>query len=185
MSREEVKTIKTIRDYPIKKKNPFAKKKNQEGTKNYLSKDRSFSVGIVSDSISLTGIHKVGQGAALDVLGDILKEKLDITKGGINVFKYIYNSLEKDNDGQPLMTFRVNFEHCRDTCNYTSTQSVWYGLAELLDKNIIARSAIPGVYFLNPNFFHPTGSIVVTEYYKLQAGDSDGELDSEDGGMDE
>lgn len=171
MSREEAKTNKTIRDYPIKKSNPFIQKNDNEG---YISRNKSFSVNVVpngeTDSMSLTGIHKVHKDKALEILGEILREKLDITKGGINVFKYIYNNIDKveqSNEDGEIMTFKVNFDDCRDVCGYNSTQSVWYGLAELLDKDIIARSGVPGVYYLNPNFFHPAGSIVVTEYYKL------------------
>ena len=155
---------KTIRDYPINRNSPF----RRNSKKNYLSKDRALSVSLVpTNSRSITGIHKITKEDALELIGNILKEKLGITKGGINVFKYIFNNLEEDGD-KISMTFKVDFEECRDEIGYTSTQSVWYGLAELLDKDIIARSGVPGIYFLNPNFFMPTETIAVTEYYKFR-----------------
>jgi len=188
---EEVKTVKTIRDYPINTRSPFGKKaqlkkvaigkkarkksvRNNtdkfESLAKYLSDDRSFFVNVVSveksRNLNLTGIHKINKDQALELIGDVLKDKLEITKGGINVFKYIFNKLER-NEKDFIMTFKVDVDQCRDDIGYTSTQSVWYGLAELLDKSIIARSAILGVYYLNPNFFLPTEKIVVTEYYKL------------------
>jgi hypothetical protein len=157
----EVKTVKTIRDYPINRKTPFS-------TTDFITEDKSFRVNLVSDAntINLTGIHKIEPEQALDLISDILKTKLDITKGGINVFKYLFSKLNEI-ENKNSMTFKVDFDKCRDDIGYTSTQSVWYGLAELLDKNIIARSEVPGVYFLNPNFFLPTEAIVVTEYYKI------------------
>lgn len=162
---EEVK--KTIRDFPVRKSNPFKKSKG----KSYLSKDKTFSVNIVQngdyDSMNLTGIHKIDKEQALEIIGELLKERLGLTKGGINIFKYIHNNLEIE-DGEPVMAFKVDFDHCCSEIGYTSTQSVWYGLAELLDKGIIARSGAPGVYFLNPVFFQTTSSFVVTEYYKLK-----------------
>ncbi len=165
---EELKTVKTIREYPINRKSPFGTPKKP---KNYLTQDKNLCVNIIpnkkkSNSRNLTGIHKLNKDQAVELMGDILKDKLEITKGGINMFKYLFTQLEKSDD-EYNMTFKVDFTKSRDDIGYKSTQSVWYALAELLDKNIIARSAVPGVYFLNPNFFLPTDSIVVTEFYKL------------------
>jgi len=170
MNNEEVKTTKTIRDFPVNKVSPFGKSV-------HVAEGNSFSVNIspkddeTSFSRSLTGIHYITKKQAIDVIGDVLKDKLGITKGSVNVFKYLYEKLE-NSDGltEDLgMNIKVDFDDCKDACGYTSTQSVWYALAELLDKDIIARSLVPAVYFLNPNFFQPAETIVVSEYYKIKA----------------
>lgn len=171
MSNEEAKTTKTIRDFPINKVSPFNNKLV------HIAEGNSFSVNIspkdddeTSFSRSLTGIHYINKKEAIDLMGDVLKDKLGITKGSVNVFKYLYEKLEKS-DGltEDLgMNIKVDFDDCKDACGYTSTQSVWYALAELLDKDIIARSLVPAVYFLNPNFFQPVETIVVSEYYKIK-----------------
>jgi hypothetical protein len=120
----------------------------------------------------MTGIHNINKKQAIDLMSNTIKEKLGITKGGINMFKYLFSLFREvslnASDEECSMTLKVIFEDCRDAIGYNSTQSVWNGLAELLDKDIIARSAVPGVYFLNPNFFLLTETIIVTELYKLK-----------------
>ncbi len=173
----DVKTTKMIRDYPVSKTTPFWSSENEIDLtkdriyKDYLTKDRALSVRIMPNnddktSKTVTGIHKINKEQALELISNILKEKLNVTKGGVNMFKYLFKNIKAD--GQSDMTFKVNFDSCRDAIGYTSTQSVWNGLAELLDKNIIARSTGRGLYFLNPNFFLLTETIVVTEFYKLK-----------------
>lgn len=170
MSNEDVvKTTKTIRDFPVNKISPF-------GKSFHTADGNSFSVNISpkddenSFSRSLTGIHFITKKQAVDLIGEVLKDKLGITRGAVNVFKYLYEKLE-NSDGltEDLgMNIKVDFDECKDACGYTSTQSVWYALAELLDKDIIARSLVPAVYFLNQNFFQPAETIVVSEYYKIK-----------------
>jgi hypothetical protein len=168
MSNEEEKSTKTIRDYPINQISPFNPKVGN------VTEDRSFSVGIIPKdeketlfTLNLTGIHVIDSINALELIGDILKDKLHMKTGGINVFKYMFGKLEKIDEAHS-MTFKIDFDDCKDACGYTSHQSVWYGLAELLEKDIIARSGVPAVYYLNPNYFQPATTIVVTEFYKIK-----------------
>lgn len=176
----EAKTTKTIRDYDTNKTNPFEPskkkkkgpaKKKKDTISDYLSDDKTLAVSLAGKTGSrknLTGIHKVSEEESLDLIGDVLKEKLGLTKGGVNMFKYIFNNLEEKRSGGVSMVFKVDFDHCKEQVGWTASQSVWYGLAELLDKSIIARSETPGAYFLNPNFFLPTDTIVIAEFYKLK-----------------
>ena len=158
----EVK-IKMIRDYPIKETSPFTNK--------YVSKDKMLSVSVLPNRTSprtrdITNTHRVEKDEIVGIITQHLQENLGIALSGLNIFKFIYNNLEKTKKGYKLK-FKMNFEECRESNGYVSTQSVWHGLAELLDKDIIARTKIPGTYFLNPNFFIPTNTISVTEHYKL------------------
>lgn len=152
---------KTIRDYPIKEKNPFTEQ-------TYLSKNKSFSVTVLNNNdkvaISLTSLCKVKKDSEIPkIIGKILKNKLRITKGGVNIYEYIY----KNSDwAKEEYAFKIDFDDCCNKIGYSSTQSVWYGLAELLDKNILARSETRGVYYLNPIFFQKANTVVVTDYYK-------------------
>ena len=154
-------TSKTIRDYPIQEINPFT-------DETYVSKNNTFSVTVVKNNdktaINLTSLCKVGKAGDMPkIIGKILKNKLRITKGGVNVYEYIYNKSWVAHNSFP---FKMDFDDCCNKIGYSSYQSVWYGLAELLDKNIIARSEIPGAYYLNPLFFQDANTIVVTDYYK-------------------
>ena len=163
-----------IRNYPINKESPFAIKNI------HVVDDNSFSVSVApkedeSFSRNLTGIHIIDKKQAVELMASCLSDKLNITKGGINVFKYLldlYNKLEKTtSDGVTNTTndvrIKVNYKDCNDILGYTSIVSVWNGFAELLDKGIIARSGVTSVYFLNPTFFHPTEIMVVKEFYKI------------------
>ena len=162
---------KTIRDYPIFKFSPFTKD-------TYLTDDNSFSVSVVPQKNKnegtlrkLTGIHIIDKKDSIELIGNILKDKLNLTKCGIIIFKYLFEIYKKElkKSDDEHMTIKVNFDNCRDTCGYASTVSVWQGLTELLDKGIIARSGVPAVYYINPVFFNPTDTIALTEYYKIQA----------------
>jgi hypothetical protein len=158
----EVK-IKMIRDYPIKEKSPFTNK--------YLSKDKTLSVSVLPSRTNprtrdITNTHQVEKEEIVGIITRHLQDNLTIALSGLNIFKFIYNNIEKKGKGYNL-EFKMNFEECRESNGYVSTQSVWHGLAELLDKDIIARTKIPGTYFLNPNFFIPTNTISVIEHYKL------------------
>ncbi len=80
-----------IRDYPVNKVSPFINKGIN------ITEDHSFSVGIIPKdakettfSRTLTGIHIIDGKQAIDLIGETLKDKLNITKAGINVFKYLY-----------------------------------------------------------------------------------------------
>lgn len=166
MKRKKEK-VKTIRDYPINRLNPFEKESP------FISKDKSFSVNVIESARSLTGIHKIKSDEALDIVCATLKEKLGLTKVGVNIFRFLFLSKI---DGEMV---KINFEECREEMGYTSTQSVWCGLAELLNNNIIARAKVTRkvmdeerglhlhYYHLNPVFFLPAKTIVVTEYYKV------------------
>jgi hypothetical protein len=158
----EAVPMKMIRDYDKHVYNPFLTNEN------YLTKDNTFSVSASNkdEARNVTGVHKISKDQAIELMSGIIKDKLDITRGGINIFRYLFSKLELF-EGEYSMTVKIDFNDCKNDIGYDSTQSVWNGLAELLDKDIIARSSVPGVYFLNSNFFLLTETIVVTEYYKL------------------
>lgn len=165
----EVK-IKMIRDYPVKIKSPF-KLVGFDVSKN---KDNSFSISVEPKKENprkknLVNFHEINQDEALEILTSSLQDKLSIALSGVNVFKYIFKNLKINAKGKNKydMLFKMDFEDCRDYNGYVSAQSVWHGLGELLDKDIIARSKTPGSYFLNPNYFLPTSTISVTDCYKL------------------
>jgi hypothetical protein len=158
--------VKTLRDYETYSLCPY-------GKKSYLTNDRTFSVSVIpgnnTNSIILTGIHKKTKEEVVEIISEVLKEKIKIGKSGLNLFKYLFNlerTINDQEEGYPI-TIKMNVEDCKNAMGYAKTQSVWQGLAELLEHDIIARSAVPLVYYLNPNFFTPSETMVITEYFKL------------------
>jgi hypothetical protein len=164
----EVK-IKMIRDYPIKIKSPF----KLAGFDISKSKDGNFYVSVEPKKEkplkkNLVNFHEINETEALEILKSSLQEKLGVALSGVNVFEYIFKNIKTKGKSKKYdMLFKMDFEDCRNYNGYVSAQSVWHGLGELLDKDIIARSKTPGSYFLNPNYFLPTNTISVTECYKL------------------
>ncbi len=160
--------VKTLRDYEVNNVCPY-------GKKSYLTEDRSFSVSLIpgdkTNSIILTGIHKKTKEEVCDIITEVLKEKIKLSKSGLNLFRYIFNlertiDQEDENENYPI-TIKINFDDAKKTMGYAKSQSIWQGIAELLEHDIIARSGNYSVYYLNPNFFTPSETMVITEYFKL------------------
>jgi hypothetical protein len=75
-----------------------------------------------------------------------------------------------------LNLIEIDHKVCAADMGYTSYQSVYNSILELLDKNIIARSGSEKVYFLNPMFFSKTKNLLITEYYKMSNEIKDGTI---------
>lgn len=157
---------KKIADFPINRSTPFEDK--------LLSDSNSFSLSNnVKDGIvlNLVETHRIKRENAVDVIVNVLSEKLQISRSGINLFRYIYINAkyEKDNPiDYDVLPIKIDYKKSMIEMGYTSIQSVYNALIELLEKNIIARTAVEKLYFINPVFFVPPEKILVTEHYKLE-----------------
>ncbi len=158
---------KGIRDFPVNRTNPF-----KEGK--FFNENKSLTLDIAAGGKSqvqqtVTHHQKISSEDALDMFGETLKSKLGVTRGGVTLFKFLYQQVQAgkiiNDDGYQI---DVDFKNCMIECGYQSTQSVFNGLAELLDLDIIARSGNTGMYFLNTNFFIPANSLIITEYLKIE-----------------
>lgn len=69
----------------------------------------------------------------------------DLSKPAIRVFTYIMQNIRPNND-----TIDFIVEDCMEYCQYRSKKAVFQGLADLLDKQIIARGRTQWQYFINP-----------------------------------
>lgn len=154
---------KKINSYPNNRKTPFGKKKT------YTTKDNSFSITTsLNDEITcnLVGVQKVTKEEAINKIVDVLEDKLEISKSGINLFRYIY--LNAKYDKNEILPIKIDYKESMTDMGYNSFQSVYNALLELLDKNIIARTGVEKIYYINPTFFAPVERILITEYYKLE-----------------
>ncbi len=68
----------------------------------------------------------------------------DLKSQGIKVFGYIMNNLFKDKD-----YFYFDREDCLNYTGYKSEKSVYIGLADLIENEIIARGKNDIIYFIN------------------------------------
>jgi hypothetical protein len=157
---------KKIADFPINRNTPFEDK--------LLSDSNSFSLtnnlkdGVV---LNLVETHRIKRENAIDVIVNVLSEKLQISRSGINLFRYIYINAKHEKDtpkSYEILPIKIDYKKSMLEMGYTSIQSVYNALIELLEKKIIARTAIEKLYFINPVFFVSPEKILVTEHYKLE-----------------
>jgi hypothetical protein len=69
----------------------------------------------------------------------------DLGKQAIRVFGYIMNQLQPKKD-----MFIFLMEECKNHTGYKSESSVFIGLNQLLENDIIARGPADSLYFINP-----------------------------------
>ena len=84
----------------------------------------------------------------------------------MNLFRYIYLNAKYEKDN--ILPIKIDYKESMIDMGYSSFQSVYNALLELLDKNIIARTGVEKIYYINPTFFAPMERILITEYYKLE-----------------
>lgn len=88
----------------------------------------------------------------------------DLSTPGIRVFTYLIK-ITKPNRAEVI--FRL--EDCMTHCKYKSKATIYKGLAELIEAQIIARGWADNIYFINPLvFFNGNRVVFATEYVKKQ-----------------
>lgn len=178
VEKKEVSNHKGVRSFPTYNINPFL------DNLNVTSEDKKVIVQPsirTENSCDIIVFHKEH-----DIFGKfnkVLEEKFNLTSCAVGVLSYLRQqffikqriskvnkekSKEEDNE---LLTnideYLINID-CTDCMNYmgySSVQSVFNGLSELLDVQFIARSHNNNVYHLNPNIFLPIENLSITENY--------------------
>lgn len=186
MSEEEANESKRIRNFPSHNINPYI------GSKQYITENRRVSISVVGDTdrdeCHITNHYKIDSTSFLKILCDNLHEKLRISRSGIIIFCYLYEKLKKEldnllmslpDDVEPSeedinncisQLWVIDEDHVRASTGYSSHQSLVTGISELLYVNVISRSVNSDVYFINPAFFKPIRTLMVTEYYTNNCG---------------
>lgn len=156
---------KKITSFPVNRSNPFL------NDTSYTTDSEDFSITLNSQEMvvrNFIGINKSSQSDILDKIVELIGDKLSITKAGLNLIKYIYINakFDEDNDSE-FLPIKIDYRNSMVEMGYNSIQSVYTALLELLEKKIIARTAVEKIYFINPVFFIPAKKILITEYYKI------------------
>lgn len=84
----------------------------------------------------------------------------DLKSQGIKVFGYIMNNLVKDKD-----FFYFDREECLNYTGYASEKSIYIGLANLIENEIIARGKNDIMYYINPMVFFNGDRITFAKTY--------------------
>jgi hypothetical protein len=89
----------------------------------------------------------------------------ELSKTAIRVFGYIMKCMKPAKD-----QIYLSHEEAMKYTGYTSPKSVYKGLMELAKANIIARSSLPNIWYINPMlFFNGSRVTFVDEYINEKA----------------
>jgi hypothetical protein len=165
--------VKKLNDYKVNQTDPY------DGNNKYVSEDNNLSIiGDQDDDVTknIVEVHYIRPKEVIEKIVCILKDKLKISRSGLVLFRYIHSTVSINHKKGELNLIEIDHKVCAADMGYTSYQSVYNSILELLDKNIIARSGSEKVYFLNPMFFSKTKNLLITEYYKMSNEIKDGTI---------
>lgn len=83
-----------------------------------------------------------------------------LRKPAIRVFLYLAYNIPKNKD-----KIYFNFNECRKFTQYSTNRSIYQGLSDLIENNVIARGHSSYIYFINPSvFFNGDRSKLLEEF---------------------
>lgn len=165
------KNIITV--YEKHNKNPFVEKAIQEVQGHIVKKykhatgtDRKAILQAVSDNGEVLGHTSFVRQIEVDeekftkLYLSQFSAFFDLGKQGLKVFGYIMNELKPNKD-----EFHFRLDKCQQYTNYKTKMSIYQGLAQLLECEIIARADYDGYYFINPLVIFNGNRITYTRTY--------------------
>lgn len=154
---------KRFSDYEKFRKNPYVGMASIELVRktDYFGTDTVVfqgSTGEVSGVGIMARRRKVDGERFIKLYTDRLASWLELTKNAQKVLVYLIGNIRPGNDN-----IVFNLGECMEVAGYRSEAPIYNALAELIDHNIIARSAQPSMYFLNPYFMFSGDRVMFME----------------------
>ena len=103
--------------------------------------------GAVRGSVQHTISRVVDDAQFVKVFSDGIAALYDLGKSGGKVFRYLFDEVQKSPNQDRIYLY---FMDALEEPWAIPKTSFFKGLAELLDKNFLAKSANPNMFFLNP-----------------------------------
>lgn len=140
--------------FPIGKKNAVFAKSDESILNN--------ETGEVTDNTLFIGRkHDVDKDQFVKIFHAHLSAIFDLSKCALKIFSYIASITQYDDK------IIFNLKKCCEYTGYKGSESIYKGLAELCNAEIIARTTDYNIYYINPQLFYRGDRIVlVTEYRK-------------------
>lgn len=148
---------KGLSDFPKHERNPFmeemlymraGRNKIVAAGKIYGTYDQSTGEVQENNIMRSVIVERVDNEQFVKVFDAYLNTLFDLSKRASSVLKYLMNSL-KFNDDSVLFSLKEAMK----VTGYNSKETIFKGLAELVDKDVIARSDQFNLYFINPKVF--------------------------------
>lgn len=151
----------SLRQLPRYEYNPFVFPEDRAVTIQKGSDGKIISNGNESDPFKVKGmvrVREVDNEKFVKIYTNHISMWFELSSAGQRVLQYIMTILPRDTD-------KINFNLGRAMAytGYSSTVSLYEGLAELIKQKIIARTENPGLYFINPRFLFNGDRVVFAE----------------------
>lgn len=155
-----------ISDFPQYRENPFIPNiLFPKGTKSVAigrPKDKAILdkvTGEVDDSLFIAVKREVDKEEFVKIFHSQLQALFNLSKCALKVLSYFMSITKFDDE------LDFDLEDSKKFTGYSSKESIFNGIAELLKNEIIARGKNPYKYYANPSIFYKGDRIVlITEY---------------------
>jgi hypothetical protein len=160
---------KGVSDFPENRDNPFLEKLMVP------VKSKSHAVATSKNDIilnTITGEHKedalflatkksVDAEEFVKIFQGSMAAIFGLSKAAQRVFNFVFSVIKPSQD---TLIFRV--DDCKEATGYNSIQTIYSGLAELLDNEFIAKSDITNVFYINPQIFYKGDRLIILREYR-------------------
>jgi hypothetical protein len=163
--------IKKFNDFPENKENPFLHELSISITSGHKTSmvatqkgDVIFNqdTGEVKDNVIFLATKvKVDKDEFVKIFVEHIGSIFDLSKAAQKTFVFILSITRFDDK----VIFDI--EECMKQTGYTSKSSVYKSLAELALNNMIAKSNIKNVFFINPAIFYKGDRMFLVKEYHL------------------
>lgn len=159
---------KKISDFPHHRENPFMSNLLIPSTRRTVAVGRPKDKKVI-DSITgemddsfFIGIKKeLDKEEFVKIFQSQLSAIFDLSKSALKVLSY-FMSVAKYSD-----ELDFDLDDCKVFTKYNSKDTIFNGITELLNNEIIARGKNPYKYYANPSIFYKGDRIVLVTEYRL------------------
>lgn len=174
----EKREITGVRGAPAHKENPFltgslvavkGRKKNYTVASGAMT--LTDKIGVIQGTVQHTITKVIDDSLFVKVFSDGVAGMYDLGRPGAKVFRFLFDEVQK-NPNQDRM-YLYFMDALEDPWRIPKT-TFFKGMAELLDKGFLAKSANPNMFFLNPSMMWNGDRFrFVQEYQRASARISD------------
>lgn len=130
----------------------------------YVSKDKNIvniKTGEVDDDVLLTGKRRYVDGEQfVKIFVKEMNAIFDLSKASQKVFAHMLSKVTYND------LLILNIEECLEKTGYRSKGPIFKSLAELIQKEFIAKTKNQFVYWINPKLFYRGDRLVVIREYR-------------------
>lgn len=183
MLKENQEVMKGVTQFPTHKENPYihslvipSKNKTIAISNKQLGLFDPKTGDIEEKNVGFMGLRKrVDTEEFVKIYKGQIQALFELSNRAIKVFGYFMEATRISSD-----TVIFDIEECKKYTNYKSKNSVTLGLAELLEKEFVARTGSHYKYYINPAKFFNGDRLVLFQDIVKKGSETDKELQEND-----